>query len=100
MSDLSKNKSWKNGIHTVSKEEINEFVEDFKYKLIKKIEQKGFGTFNSSQEVIGKLWEEFLEAQTESHNRNLNELSSEFLDCAIVAFWGYVSSNKWEKIKQ
>lgn len=100
MSDISKNKSWENGIHPVSMNEIDDFLKDFGEKLHLKLAQKGFQTFNSSQEVIGKLFEEFLEAQAESHNRDLKELQQEFLDCAIVSFWGYVSSKKWKKIEK
>lgn len=90
-------KSWENGVLEVSQEEVDKFLKVFGETLKAKLKKKGSGTFNSTQEVIGKLDEEFNEARDESHNRNLELFKDEMLDCSIVGFWGFVSANKWKK---
>ncbi len=95
---IKNNKKWENGVLEVTNQEIHDFTMKFVDTLGSKLKQKGCFTFNSAQEVMGKLLEEVLEAQDEAHNRNLENLKSELLDVAIVAFWGYVSANKWKKI--
>lgn len=90
-------KNWENACLEVSQEEIAVFLKDFEKTLMQKLNKKGHLTFFSTQEVMGKMLEEFLEAQEEAHNRDLAALKDELMDCALVGFWGFVSANKWKK---
>jgi len=90
-------KNWENGVVSIPPEQVEIFIKQFRYKVFQKLKQKGFGTFNSTQEVIGKLTEEKMEMELESHGRDLSKFCDEALDCAVVGFWGYCSGKSWKK---
>ena len=66
---------------------INE-IDQFWYD---KIRSKGVGIFDSSHEILGKLFEEFHEFGDAVHDNNLIAQRAELLDIIVIAAHGIAS---------
>ncbi len=75
----------------LTKESVEKYLEEFKVKLFKKLEQKGYGGFINPQEIIGKMEEERHEAIIEMHARNMPKFCEELEDISIVTLFGSMS---------
>lgn len=63
----------------------------FLERLEDKRKKKGYYSFNSRAEVLGKATEEFYEFIEASHERDDDHIIEEELDLMITAFWGICS---------
>ena len=63
---------------------VNKTVEKLKFRL----EQKGYGTFASRQEILGVITEEYKEFLDAVHKKDYNEMREEIIDLAVSCIFG------------
>jgi len=76
----------------ISTSELNEGVMLLQAKLLRRLEQKGYGAHASSHEILGILEEELLEYKMAVHgNLTKDEKVDELLDIAVGCLFGIAS---------
>ncbi len=90
-------KDWENASVVITDEQIKKCINEFLSKFYDKIKKKGSKSFNSTNEIYGKIAEEVHETLLELHARNQLAFEDELLDVAITALFGYMSSKSWPK---
>jgi len=63
-------------------------MDAFKKELQRRLDQKGYGTFLSTHEILGVLSEEFDEFEAAVHKNNQEEVLKELMDVAVGAVFG------------
>jgi hypothetical protein len=71
--------------------QVDEAVEDFKRALKSKLDERDYGVFVSSHEILGVVEEERHELADAVRRDDLDDIADELLDVMVAAFWGYVS---------
>ncbi len=66
-------------------------IERVKYKMRKRIEEKGAGLFVDPHQIYGIVAEEFKETMDALHKNNLDGMKDELVDIAVAAIWGIAS---------
>ncbi len=72
----------------ITQAQIEKAIDDFKWKLQERLQQKGFGTFASSHEISGVVTEEYHEMLEAVEKNNAESLRWELMDIAVGAIFG------------
>ena len=74
----------------INNDQVNWGIDDLIKKLYQRLEQKGWGTFSSSHEILGVIAEEYKELIDAVHENNLDNVKKELLDIAVGSLFGYI----------
>jgi hypothetical protein len=78
----------------ISKVKMAHTVTDIDTWLLKRIKQKGRGSFISVNEIRGVIDEEYCELREEMHIRDYDGIEHELKDVAVAAIFGLASLRK------
>ena len=77
---------------TITEENINKALELFKKELFRRLEQKGYGSFASTHEIMGIIDEEVIEMKDAVRENGKMDLQiifeNELLDIAVGCIFG------------
>jgi NTP pyrophosphatase (non-canonical NTP hydrolase) len=82
----------------VSKEEVQNAIQEVLQKYAKRLKKKGYGAFAGAHEIYGVLTEEVDEVLDEVRANNNELFCQELIDCAVVCLFGVASIRNKNKL--
>lgn len=68
-----------------------------KYALYKRLDEKGYGEFSSTHEMLGIITEEYLELVEAVRSNNQKDIKKEVVDITVACIFGCACINKNRK---
>ncbi len=67
----------------ITEQELDNAIFNIRFKLFKRLEEKGYGAFVSRHEVLGVITEEYTELIEAVEGKSLDEVKSEIVDIVV-----------------